>query len=430
MIEKRNVSLNLNIRGLGQSATLEIQDRVRAMRGDGRTIYNLGLGQSPFPIPAPVVDCLKLNASKHDYLPVSGLPQLRQAVAEYHRKKEGLEIDPRHVLVGPGSKELLFLLQLCYYGEIVVPTPCWVSYTPQARIIGRKVRLIKTSIENDWKVQPEQIVKLFEGDKDRYRPRLFVLNYPGNPTGVTYSADELKAIAEVAREYEVIILSDEIYNGLHYSGEHVSLARFYPEGTILATGISKWASAGGWRLGTFTFPKELEWLHEAMAAVASETYTSVSTPIQYAAVKAYQGGQTIERYLMHLRRILRDLGGRCHKTLTDAGIRCAAPDGAYYLFPDFSPHRDRLQARGIETSQDLCNKLLEDTGVAMLPGVAFERPEEELTARMAFVDFDGAEALAVSESIALDKPLPDGFLESRCGRVLEGMEQVARWVED
>ncbi|MBW3582452.1 MAG: aminotransferase class I/II-fold pyridoxal phosphate-dependent enzyme, partial [Euryarchaeota archaeon] len=180
VIEKKHVSLNLNVRGLAQSATLDIQDQVRMLRADSRKVCNLGLGQSPFPVPTPMVESLKLNASQKDYLPVAGLPQLREAVAEFHRKKDQVEVNPDEVLIGPGSKELMFLLQLTFYGEIIIPTPCWVSYTPQSRIVGRNVRLIPTRIGDDWKLTPEGMVDLFESQQDPFRPRLLVLNYPSN----------------------------------------------------------------------------------------------------------------------------------------------------------------------------------------------------------------------------------------------------------
>jgi aspartate aminotransferase len=128
--------------------------------------------------------------------------------------------------------------------------------------------------------------------EDPGRPRIVILNYPSNPTGTTYQTGRLKLLGKVARQHRVILLSDEIYGELHYQGRHVSVARFYPEGTIISSGLSKWCGAGGWRLGTFTFPPSLNWLLEAMAAVASETYTSTSTPVQYSAVRAFRGGAT------------------------------------------------------------------------------------------------------------------------------------------
>ncbi|KKL25743.1 hypothetical protein LCGC14_2402240 [marine sediment metagenome] len=123
------------------------------------------------------------------------------------------------------------------------------------------------------------------------------MNYPGNPDGNSYSAYELEAIARVARKHHILILSDEIYGETKYDGDHVSISKYYPEGTIVSGGLSKWCGAGGWRLGTFIFPKELDWLREAMCVIASETYTTVSAPIQCAAITAFRGAPSIEHYL-------------------------------------------------------------------------------------------------------------------------------------
>ncbi len=422
------VSLNLNVRGLHQSATLAINERCRALRGKGRTVYNLGLGQSPFPVPDSVVEALRLAAPQKDYLPVRGLPLLRETVAEFHRNRDLVDTHPDGVLIGPGSKELMFLLQLAYYGEITVTTPCWVSYLPQAHIIGRTVSTLPTNREQKWKITAPQLLWSLELVEDDYRPRLLVLNYPSNPSGQSYTADELEDIADVARRFQLVVLSDEIYGQLHHRGEHVSIARFYPEGTIVSSGLSKWCGAGGWRLGTFCFPPSLYWLLDAMAVVASETYTSVSAPIQYAAVRAFQGGADIEHYLWHARRILESLARQCVEVLLRAGIQVHKPDGAFYLFLDFSPLREQLADRGIMDGPSLCSRLLDETGVAILPGVSFARPVHELTARLAYVDFDGANAMAASENVPLHEELPDHFIEQRCERVLQGVNRLAQWV--
>ena len=422
------VSLNLNVRGLGKSATLAINEQVRQLRTEGVTVYNMGLGQSPFPVPVPVVEALRLAAPEKDYLPVQGLPTLREAVADYHRKYDAVEAHPDRVLIGPGSKELMFLLQLVYYGEIIVAPPCWVSYLPQARIIGRKVSLIQSTHESGWRVTPEQLLESFEIVNDDTRPRLLVINYPGNPTGLSYGPDELQQIADICRKYQVVVLSDEIYAGLHHRGEHVSIARFYPERTIVSSGLSKWCGAGGWRLGTFTFPGELEWLLDAMAAVASETYTSVCAPVQHAAVTAFRGGVVIERYLWHARRILAALGQQCAAILAKAGVRVHPPTGAFYLFVDFTPFAERLAKKGIRDGTTLCRRLLDEAGVAALPGVAFARSRAELSARLAYVDFDGARALAASENVSLDEKLPADFVEQWCGQVLVGARRIVQWL--
>ena len=419
--------LNLNVRGLGNSATVAINDLSNQLRGEGREVYKLGLGQSPFPVPAHVVEALRARAAEKDYLPTQGLAALREAVAGHLHRLEGVERSAGDVLIGPGSKELMFLLQLVFYGDLVIPTPAWVSYAPQARILGRTVRLIDTEARNDWRLTAERLERLCA--EDQGRPRILILNYPSNPTGGTFSVQELKSIARVAREHRVLLLSDEIYGELHHKGQHVSICRFYPEGTIVSSGLSKWCGAGGWRIGSFVFPPGLAWLRESMTAAASETYTSVSAPIQYAAVTAFEGGAAMENYLEGSRRVLAALGRWIVKTMQAAGIDCARPQGAFYLFPNFEPVRATLASRGITTASELTRRLLEETGVAILPGEAFGRPPEELTTRIAYVDFDGARALAAEEAAGRDATLSTPFLREHCAPVVNAIERLCEWVQ-
>jgi aspartate aminotransferase len=255
------------------------------------------------------------------------------------------------------------------------------------------------------------------------------LNYPANPTGRTYREDQLKNLAEVAREHEVILLSDEIYGELHHLGQHVSIAKYYPEGTIISSGLSKWCGAGGWRLGTFVFPASLRRLLNTLSVVASETYTSTSAPIQYAAVRAFQGGIFIERYLWNTRRILSALGDFLTNQLTGMNIPVPEPQGAFYLFPDFRKYRKILAKKHIKTSSELCDRLLTEAGVAILPGEVFGRPPEELTARLSYVDFDGARALAAAEQVPPHDPLSHEFLMRYCGHTLEAVQKICEWLE-
>ncbi|MCD6089969.1 MAG: aminotransferase class I/II-fold pyridoxal phosphate-dependent enzyme [Bacteroidales bacterium] len=423
----KHISLNLNVRGINQSPTLAINELSKKLSAKGITIYRMGLGQSPFPVPAPVVESLKMHAHEKDYLPVKGLETLRQAVSHFHQQKDNVDIKPNNILIGPGSKELMFILQLVYYGDLILPTPSWVSYAPQAKIIGRNIKLIPTTFENKWRITPKQLTDFLLSENDQFRPRILILNYPSNPDGGTYSKDDLMKIATIARKHELIILSDEIYGQLHFKGKHISIARFYPEGTIISSGLSKWCGAGGWRLGTFAFPPNFDWLLNAMAAVASETYTSVSAPIQFAAVRAFKGGILIERYLWHVRRILSFLADKSVEILREAGIRVQSPDGGFYLFLDFSPLRTKLKSRGITDSTVLCERLLQETGVAILPGEAFLLPPESFVARLAFVNFDGAKALAMSETIPLNENLPEDFVDNCCCLVIKGMQLIADW---
>jgi len=287
--------------------------------------------------------------------------------------------------------------------------------------------MVHTTAEDRWLLSAERLRELCAADPGR--PRMVVLNYPANPHGATYSAAELKDIARVAREFDLILLSDEIYGKLHHTGEHVSVARYYPEGTILSSGLSKWCGAGGWRLGTFAFPESLEWLIDAMTTLASETYTSTSAPIQYAAVRAFEGGEEIEHYLAHTRRMLATLSRWCSARLREAGANVVEPDGAFYVFPDFGPLRERLAARGILNSADLGERALEEIGIAFVPGVEFGRPPGELTARLAYVNFDGAAALAASQAVPLGQPLDERFLRVHCFRTTQAIEALCEWVQ-
>ncbi len=414
------------VRGLRPSATLAINERCRELERDGRQVFRLGLGQSPFPVPRTVVEALRAHASQKDYLPVRGLEALRDAVARYHARRQGIPCTGDDVIIGPGSKELMFLLQLAYDGELVIPTPSWVSYEPQARILGRPVRWVPTRAEEGWRLLPGALERLCAAEPGR--PRILILNYPANPHGGSYTSDELAALAETARRLRIVVLSDEIYGELHYEGAHQSIARHYPEGTIVSGGLSKWCGAGGWRLGTFTFPRSMRWLLQAMAAVASETYTSTSAPIQFAAVRAFEGGTEIERYLWRSRRVLGALARALTARLRAAGARVVDPAGAFYLFPDFGDLREPLRARGIEGSAALCERLLEETGVAMLPGRDFGRPPEELTARIAFVDFDGARALEALAAAPTDFVPEAAFVESLAPNLFRAFDRLAAWL--
>lgn len=427
-MEKKHLYLNPNVIGIRESPTLRINQHCKELAATGKHIYKLGLGQSPFPVPEPVVNALRLYAPQKDYLHVQGLPELRQTVADFHRKKDGVDILPGNVIIGPGSKELLFLLQMVFEGEVIIPSPSWVSYLPQAKIIGNIIHVIHTSPDEQWRLTPELLEDFCKSQKkDPGNPYLLILNYPGNPDGITYDQDNVRQLAETAKRNNVYILSDEIYGQLHHKGNHVSIAKYYPEGTIISSGLSKWCGAGGWRLGTFSFPPNLHWLLEAMAAVASETYTSVSAPIQYAAIQAFLCGTEIENYLWHARKILAMLGNETARILKDGNIMVNNPTGGFYLFLDFTSLKENLAKRGINDSKTLCEKLLDDSGVAILPGVDFNRPENELSARLSYVDFDGAKALAASYTIPLHDPLPDDFLMKYCANVIEASKKITEW---
>ncbi len=417
--------LNSRLAGLSRSATLAINERSARLIAEGREIIRLGLGQSPFPVPSSLVQALRKNAAESDYLPVKGLPELRQAICGFLQRTEHLHYAPENIIVGPGTKELMFLLQLAHDSDLVIPAPSWVSYAPQAHIIGCSVHWLATEIETGLGVTPEALEDLCRSEPER--PRLLIINYPGNPTGGSYSAQQLQSIAEVARRYRVLVLSDEIYSGTDFDNNHISIARYYPEGTIISNGLSKWCGAGGWRLGTFVFPESLTWLVDAVAVAAGETFTSASAPIQYAAVKAFRPDPVMEEYLGRTRLIMKALMGYTYNALKEVGVELAEPRGGFYVFSNFRCGQKNLGARGIKDSVNLCERILEDTGVATLPGVVFGQPESELSARIACVDFDGGKALEAVSEMLEDSDPGKGFLDTYCQPTVDGIQRLCDW---
>ena len=377
-------------------------------------MYSLGLGVSPFPVAPPLLAGLREHAAEKAYLPVRGHHDLRRAIASYLERTAAVDRTAEDVLIGPGNKALFHVLQLTFDGELVVSNPSWGAHAAQARLTGRTLKRLPTRAKDGWLLHADTLDAHCRDSKSR--ARVVLLNYPGNPSGTTYKPEGLKALARVARDHDAVLLSDEIYGELHHKGEHVSVARYYPEGTIVSTGLSKWCGAEGWRL-------------DAMSAVASETFTSTAAPIQYAAVAAFEDSPEIGEYLANARRILSSLGRWSARRLRSAGLVCAQPTGGFYIYVSFDEVRARLESAGIRDDWALCARLLEDTGVALLPGSAFGTERERLCARLAYVDFDGARALKAVEVIPVEQPLDRIFLKRHCPRVVRAVDALCRWVE-
>ncbi len=201
------------VKNLKPSSTLLINEISKKMEDEGKKIFKFGFGQSPFKVPEDIVRELKNNAYQNKYLPMQGLKELREAVAKYSSKKKNYDYKSQNVIIGPGSKELMFLLHVIFDGEIILPAPSWVSYAPQA-ILGRnKTQIIQTERENNWFPSGEQILKIISKNKDKNY--LLFLNSPNNPSGQV--CDKLEEISEIAKKYNLIILSDEIYSELTFS---------------------------------------------------------------------------------------------------------------------------------------------------------------------------------------------------------------------
>ncbi len=420
--------LNPNLLNLQPSATLAINESSKAQIKTGRQVFKLGLGQSPFPVPQCVEHALRENVGQKDYLSVQGHEPLRDKISIWHNRRQTHETTRQDVVIGPGSKELIFLIQLVSGRQLTLPNPSWVSYEPQAVILGRKTDWIETDSTSGWRIDPSRLDFICASRPGV--PRLLILNYPNNPTGLTYSVDELKAIADIARQHNIVIISDEIYAELNYTGEHTSISDYYPEGTIVCSGLSKWCGAGGWRLGYAIIPKILHSIRDGLCVVASETFTSVSAPIQHAAMTAFDDNDELSGYVSASRCLLKSLSQWLTQRLLSKNVAIHAPEGGFYAFPDFSFYKDALQAQGISTSKGFTTRILEETGVAFLPGSCFGRPETELTARLSFVDFDGARALDEMKTLQTLDTLSTAQVYRLCEPTCRAIDALADWLSD
>lgn len=400
-----------HLRPLHHSETLLINERSEVLE-TRNPVHRFGFGQSPFPIPEPLVAALREHASAKAYAPVQGIPELRTAVARFHANHDHVDWHPDRVLIGPGSKLLIYAVLAAFTrADVLLVSPSWVSYQPQAQLAGHTVYRLTSCAEDNWTLQPGALDKFCAQRGNPKRPLILILNSPGNPSGTDYEPDQLKALAHVMRQHRVIAISDEIYGMLHHQGQHRSLAQYYPEGTLVTGGLSKWCGAGGWRLGALHIPEALApALKPVLLGVASETWSCVASPIQQAAIAAYDYGPDISAFVARQRQVLAFMGQRAARQLQDNAVQVRNPTGGFYLFPDFIPWNDTLRQQGITTSQALCTRLLNDAHVALLPGSAFGMPDQQLTARLAYVNFDGASSLASEADLSdLYQPIARGL---------------------
>jgi len=401
------------VKNLKPSSTLLINETSRKLEEQGKKIYKFGFGQSPFKVPEDIVRELKNNAHQNKYLPMQGLSELRSAVAKYTSKKKNYYYKAQNVIIGPGSKELMFLLHVIFDGEIILPAPSWVSYAPQA-ILGRnKVQILQTKRENNWFPTASEIEEIVL--KDKNKNYLLFLNSPNNPSGQI--CENLEEIASIAKKYNLIILSDEIYSELSFMDNYQSISNFCPEKTIISTGLSKWCGAGGWRLGYFLVPDSLNEIKNMINVLASETFSAVSAPIQYASIKAYENDHS--NYINKSKNILSAIGNYVYENLRSNKVLINKPQGGFYLMPEFLNKK-------FNSSSAMCDSILNDTGVALLPGSDFGFEQSKMLARLSFTDFDGQEFMnKIEENQKIDKDHIANFAP----KIIEGVDKLKKWSE-
>jgi len=401
------------IKNLDLSATLKINEISKKLEQKGKEIIKFGFGQSPFPVPDKVVDELKKNAHQKSYLPILGLEDLRVAISKYESKKKNKNFSSEQVIIGPGSKELMFLLHISFNGEIILPAPSWVSYQPQSIIANNKFHWIQTSAENNWYPTAESLEKLVLKNKEKNY--LLILNSPNNPSGQV--CKNIKEISKIVKKYKIIVLSDEIYSELTFDENYDSISNFCSEQVIVSNGLSKWCGAGGWRLGYFVIPNALNKLKNSIKVLASETFSAVSAPIQFAAISAFNNDHT--NYILKSKKILKGIGEYVYNNIKSNNVIMNKPMGGFYLMPEFLNKK-------FNTSTEMCTDLLNKKGVAILPGSDFGFSIDKLISRLSYTDFNGKNFMS---KINLNTTIDDDLINKYAPKIVEGTKRLKEWVE-
>ncbi len=347
---------------LSPSLTLAIDSKAKAMKAEGIDVVGFGAGEPDFDTPQHIKDACAaaLAAGFTKYTPAAGIPELRQAIADKHKRENGLTYKPSQIIVSCGGKHSCYnvILATCQEGdEVIIPAPYWLSYPEMVKLANAKPVVIETSDKTEFKVTPAQLRAAITPNT-----RLFILNSPSNPTGSVYTPDEIKALGDICVEKGVLIMSDEIYEHLTYDGAVTkSVASFSPahfEHTIIVHGFAKAWSMTGWRLGWTAAPEPIA---KAIDAIQGHSTSNPTSFAQKGAVAALNGSQE------HLKGWLVEFAKRrsfAHAKLNAMpGITCANAKGAFYLFPNIS-------GTGLKSS-DFCARLLEQEKVAAVPGIAF-----------------------------------------------------------
>ena len=354
------------IANLKPSATLAVSEKAAQLKAQGKEIISLSVGQPDFNTPAHVRDACKkaLDEGVTGYTQVPGLPELRQAMSGYFKRFYGVTAKPENTISSCGGKHSLYSLFMAIINpgdEVLIPAPYWVSYPPMVELAQGVPVIIPTKAENNFLATVEELDKAVTD-----KTTTVIINSPSNPTGYCYSAQAIKEIMDWALERNIYVISDEVYDQLVYPpAEFASISPYWeknPERVAIVNALSKSFAMTGWRMG-FTLADE--GVIKGMSKIQSQSTTNVTSFVQKAATEAFNGPfDEVEKMRAAFAK-RRDLCFDMVSAWPD--VTCAKPEGAFYLFPVV----DAYYKNGITGSTDLCTKILEEAGVALVPGVAF-----------------------------------------------------------
>ncbi len=368
MISKRAQSV-------APSETLKISAKAKELARQGKSIVSLSAGEPDFKTPEHVCEAAieAIRSGFHGYTMNTGTPELREAISNKLERDNGLRYNPGQIVVSNGAKQSLgfSMLALLDKGdEIIIPAPYWVSYPEMAKLAEATPVTVRTSFESNYKMTAEQLEEAITE-----QTKALILCSPSNPTGTCYSLEELKSLADVLKKHpDIYIISDEIYEYIVFDGEHAGILQAAPElydRTLLVNGFSKGFAMTGWRLGYLAGPQEVV---DAVAKIQSQETSAPSAISQKAGEAAYKGDLTAVNKMKEQFKKRRDYIVEALSSIE--GIKCFKPSGAFYVFPDVSHYLGKQTTSDdtIESSTDLCMYLIEEEGLATVPGDAFGEP--------------------------------------------------------
>jgi aspartate aminotransferase len=370
------IRLSARIQKIKPSATLTITAKAAELRAAGRSIISLSVGEPDFDTPKAACDAAieAIQAGFTRYTPVPGIPELRQAIADKFRRDNHLDYAPEDILVSTGGKQCIYnLLQamLDAGDEVIIPAPYWVSYPDMVLLADGKPVIVDTGAESSFKLTPTALESAITP-----KTRLLFLNSPSNPTGMAYTADELAALGEVVRRHpELAVATDDMYEKILFDGKSfATFAEVNPdlkERTVTLNGVSKAYCMTGWRIGFCAGPRHLI---KAMAKVQGQSTSNPNSIAQKAALAALTGPTDD---LKHMVRTYEQRRSWLVERLNAIpGISCLVPDGAFYVFPSIAGWLGKHTPGGTRLDDDIaaCAWLLEDAGVALVPGTEFGAP--------------------------------------------------------
>ncbi|WP_017186374.1 pyridoxal phosphate-dependent aminotransferase [Alkalibacillus haloalkaliphilus] len=355
------------VQSLTPSTTLAITSKAKALKAEGHDVIGLGAGEPDFNTPQYILDAAKeaMEEGKTKYTASGGLSELKEAIMNKFKRDQGVEYKDNEIIVTTGAKHALYTLfqvLLNRGDEVIVPIPYWVSYPEQIKLAEGQPVYVKASEDNSFKITPEQL----EESITEYT-KAVVLNSPSNPTGVLYTAEELKALGEVALKHNIFIVSDEIYEKLIYGEkEHVSIAQLsdeLKEQTVIINGVSKSHSMTGWRIG---YAAGNQTIIQAMTNLASHATSNPTSIAQYAAIAAYNHS---EEEIDQMKVAFEERLNKLYNWLLEIpNVTCVKPDGAFYLFPNV---KAVVEQSPFDSVDEWVKQLLEEEKLAIVPGSGF-----------------------------------------------------------